>query len=143
MNKERIQKLIDYLETLPEERFDYGNFFSSGKPSSDDPFNECVYDNIVESAKNNCSPIECGTAACVAGHTCFLFWDEAKTEIANHSPISYIAKNILGIDNVVERQLFYAYCDAATKANAISRLKHLLKHNSLYDYDFCNEGITQ
>ncbi len=144
MNKERIQQLIDYLEQLPDERFDYGNFFSNGKEvsitNSDDPFNESCYDNIVASAKNNCRPIECGTAACVAGHTCLLFWNEAKYEIAKATPISYIAKNILEIDHVVERQLFYFQCETATKINAINRLKHLLKHNSLYDYDFVDEG---
>lgn len=135
MNTQKIKQLVKHLKNLPNKNFNYASWFSN--------IEEDAEINVTKCAKENKIPNECGTAACVAGHTCLLFWDEAKIGIAKDRSISVIATEILGIDYFTKNDLFLKGMEHATKQDAIRRLEHILEYHTLDDYDWTLEEWYQ
>ncbi len=136
MNKERIQHLINCLERLPDERFDYGNYFLI--PKSDDS-NLKQLSHFLDEIKDLDEP-PCGTIGCVAGHVCMIWWNESKSLFLECFSPSSVAQEILDIDEDVKFDLFLRYSGLANKTDAINRLKYLLEHGSFNNYDWSAES---
>lgn len=143
INKARIEELLKHIKSIPDEEFDYSNWFSGPHFMWQD---RDAWEDVRESAiKNKKHP--CHTAGCVAGHTCMLWWNEAKDYIQqNHEELSiyqifaFAAQEILGIDDITRNQLFINEAETANKADAIKRLKHILKHGNLNHYPWSKES---
>lgn len=137
MNAERIEKLINYLKDIPDQKFDFSNWFSTIENKNEDDCGD-HYLKILSLAKEKKSP-PCNTAACIAGHTVLLFWEEAKNHIVKGCSVSIVAQEILGIDYFTKNDLFVKGMDYATKQDAIQRLEHILDNNTLDNYDWHSE----
>lgn len=117
MRKDRILALAQFLENLPEVKFNMNHFFSIY-----DDEQECVRDTIgqdffIKSAN------ECGTAGCIAGWAIFVMSTEMETaqdgRIKNEIESILLSDTIwrtssskaskyLGISPAVGEKLFYA-----------------------------------
>ncbi len=135
MNSERVKKLLDHIKKSPDEQFHYGNWFSGIDDKEISTFR-----NVQEAAKNRNKKSICGTAACVAGHACLLFWKETRKDLAIGMSIAEIAQNVLELDHQTRYNLFLQNMDDATKADAIKRLEYLLQFGNLDDYDWFSES---
>lgn len=68
MNEERMLQLADYMEKVPEGRFDMG-FIVNSKPHSD-------YETALPGTAGRLQALaegQCGTAGCIAGHAAAFF----------------------------------------------------------------------
>lgn len=88
MNIERMEKLADYLETVPTHRFDMTNWHSTAAWASEIP-----------------TEWECDTCGCVAGHTVYLFKDEVNVDTL-YIPVA--AQQILDLNSDQQYRLFMA-----------------------------------
>ncbi len=139
MNKPKIEQLLKYLKRIPLSNFDYGNWFAN---------HDGVRFELWQYAMDDQKPPKCGTAACVAGHACLLFWDKSKKSLCKLESIKDTAKQILGLSEQTAHNLFVRNIFTITKTHdlkyagrihAVRRLEHLLKHGNLMNYDFDNE----
>ncbi len=140
MNKTRIQQLIDCLEQLPDDQFDYSKCFLI--PGMDEiDTNHLILQKAYNYTLNKEFP-PCNTAGCVAGHTCLLFWENYVTIISDCGGLGFedVARNILEIDLFVADVLFRSQMYVATKEDAINRLKHLLENDNFDGYDWKKES---
>ena len=101
MNIYRMNKLADYLDTVKEETFNMGSFFSFEKYDRD--YEEALEEEINTIVETNEWP--CGTWACVAGHAIFLF----KPELAGKCDWAENASSILDLSPSEADSLFYNY----------------------------------
>lgn len=126
MNRQEVEKIRDFLVTLPDERFEYCFWFGyDGNPITPSRVN---YDQFSS----------CGTTACVAGWICFLHKLDLQGNILN-GPMD-LAQEILGVSRRDAEVLFICGSDNATRQDAIRRLNHLLDYGSLVDYDISVES---
>ena len=108
MYKERIDKLIDHLETLPEEKYNQSFFIH--------PYH---------------SP-HCGTPSCIAGHTIALFGREKNFNV--ESDLRDVGE-LLGLDKKQSLDLFDEdpiKHRRVTRADAIWALMSLLKTGEVH-----------
>lgn len=66
MNKERLNKLADYLDTIPNKAFDMRSWVQFPDTSKED-----ISQQAVSTARRN--NFECGMTACLGGHAAILF----------------------------------------------------------------------
>ena len=107
MNRERIQKLIDLFETLPDEKVDMSTYY--GPEETSDPY-------------------ACDAVACIAG------WTVAALAPERRSPdgwdVDEVAGDILWLDVKTWDALFYPKSFSLglyTRADAIATLQHLME----------------
>lgn len=80
MNRENLAKLIEVLESVPDEKFNMEYWLASKKNPTDKVTN-------LRDAKLLWGAHKCNTVACIAG-TCQLYFDEAPEEMMNASQFS-------------------------------------------------------
>ncbi len=130
MNKERVQKLLEHLKQLPDELFTYDEYIIAAGG---------VFD--LRCYKFRKEPPPCGTAGCVAGHCCLLFYEEYLQAPMELATVPIFARNFLELDYFVAHALFTKYMSVATKQDAIRRLEYLLEHDgSLQGYNYLFES---
>lgn len=143
INYERIQELIEHIETIPYHKFDYANWFSDSFGGETD---QATWERIRKSANTKAKNPSCNTAGCVAGHACMIWWDEARNFIKNNEDLSiyqifaFAAQEILGIDDLTRSQLFLREAEYASKSDALNRLKFILKNGNLINYKWEEES---
>lgn len=126
MNREALIQLRGHIADLPEEKFTYNSYWPA--------------DNIREWWHGE-APV-CGTAGCVAGHTCVLFHlssKGARGTVAYTFPSS-AAGEFLGLGKADQEALFYVACNSANKDDAVRRLDYLIQHETLAGYNFSGES---
>ena len=135
MNRERVQQLLDYMKTVPDERFNYDVFLTlpDGVDGVGSVTMEWIYNDITP-------PCDC--VACLAGHAVLLFNLKSHRieEYARANPAKVTAEYLDVDDPDLIHDLFYRNSQHATRQDAINRLTHLLEHGSLTDYPFHTEG---
>ena len=120
-NLKRLQDTLTLLESLPDDRFNYGSYL-----------NNVGYDAIRDRKHH------CGTVGCVAG------WVVAHNLLELHrGGIDRTAGQWLGLSHSDSYFLFIAFIDRGTKEDAIRRLKHLIAGGSFEDYDWTQESDYQ
>lgn len=126
MNKTRIKQLVEHLEQIPDELFSYTKWFAM--PGIDEESaNKVIRQEAFNYAFKHKEP-PCGTTACVAGHTCLIFWDNCTNKLSDKfHGFESIAQELLGLDAETASQLFRKNTHIATKEDAIKRLKYILK----------------
>jgi len=122
MNRERMHELADFLEELPQEKFDMNHWFVTKDPTILDRFKDSHiedFDDVVfrkfdldlpditrlgKEAKGDYSMV-CTTAACIAGWTCFL-WPE---EVDESQTVEKNAIRILNLGNWDAHNIFMSF----------------------------------
>ena len=112
MNIEKLEELRDYLDA-PKIAFNY-KFWAVVKSGSSTFRVKDLH--------------ECGTSACLAGHTILLF-------DCTSGVISQEAAGILGLNPVELEFLFYWNSDTADISDAKERLEWLIQGNDPLDFD--------
>lgn len=135
MNRQRIQQLIDHLESIEDAEFNYSEYFTNDVLSNREIWEEFKATKTVP----------CGTAACLAGYAILLWKHEFKQEqnVPSCLSVEAQAREILGISHFDGRQLFVENMENATKQDGIRRLKYLLEHQTLQNYDWTLEILAQ
>lgn len=143
MNRDRLTRLRDHLDQLPDKNFDYGIWFS--QDGSTYPFRDAV---TAEAPEANF----CGTTGCVAGWCCVLLHKEAKPvllaleqklgfPVAGPGNCDKIAQTVLELTDKQAEFLFLDHVDNATREDAVRRIDHLLSTNGNFnDYDWTQES---
>lgn len=146
INRERIKLLLEHLKKLPDDEFDYTNWFKLEIQNGDN-IPEYVgpqilqgsrANNVIRKAAKTNGPPACKTAGCIAGHCCLLFWEECKDRF-EYEGFETTATRLLGFDYHVGTPLFQNYMMVANKHDAIMRLEHLMEFDDLEDYDWTLE----
>ena len=110
MNEEKIKKLIDHLKRIDERAFDMEHWLIpvSKVYSAESSFYTINYVDAMAKTRREDLPEDewCGTAGCLAGHTCMLFYEEAKelARVFGHIPV--VAADILELEPNVSNYLF-------------------------------------
>lgn len=97
--RERLEYLRDFLRALPVERFYIGNYVSIGVPGS------------FRGTRSTADLNECGTAACIAGWTAYLFSGapvsaEYDATTGDNPPAHDLAAGLLGLNDDEAFSLF-------------------------------------
>lgn len=128
MHRERCQKLLEHLRSIPDERFIYDEYMRvQGRPVDLDM---------------HLNEPECNTAACVAGHCCLLFKEDYKSHISIsglYAVPATFARIWLELNVVEADRLFFEGMLWATRQHAIARLEYLLEKDTLLGYNFDGE----
>ena len=132
MNRERVQRLRDYIAELPPERFCYRNFFTN--PGRQIGESQAFYDFMIRKT----IPPLCGTVACVAGYALCLFGKEEELGGLGCGIRENVAV-LLEINGRDYDGLCVRNTDIATRQDALARLDWLLEHETLDGYDFSVE----
>lgn len=103
MNIELLQKVRDYMASLPSEKIEM-EYYVLGAETTDELD-------------------ECGTAGCIAGYTCFVGERSVRWEQAHVA-----AACLLDIPLTVANVLFALYTHTCTPSRAIARLDYLITH---------------
>lgn len=132
MNEERIRKLIDHLKKIDEKWFQMDHWLI---PISAVGYSESYLYAInsleeLEKAKKSVPEEDwCGTAGCIAGHTCMLFPEEGRDRLVAYHHIPTTAARILGLKHEEQDYLFTPRTldlQDVTLAQAIVVLEHFL-----------------
>lgn len=117
MNVERITQLRDFLQALPDEKFNMSSLF---KPADVETYRELAPTTATEFVH------QCGTAACIAGWAITLFDPFAQLPAAN----SGLAEELLDLTSDEGFELFvpegYHNADRFSRTAAIATLTNLL-----------------
>lgn len=92
MNKERIEALIEHLEAIDEKRFAM-EWWAIPVEERDNPN---ALRHVLSYTEDLDATNWCGTAGCLAGHTCMLFPGEGRID-GGHNSIKGVAQRILGL----------------------------------------------
>lgn len=103
MNTERILQLAQYIESLPEEKFDMSEFHV------------------------------CETAVCIAGYACQLFKEDKTYDLSGWQSYSDFAACALELPRGLARELFlpsgtecgYSFLECIPKSDAVETLRNL------------------
>lgn len=128
--KERLETVRDNIAEN-KQQFNYEVFFSENEAElfiTTDP-------QELTDSKN------CGTAACVAGWTFYLYPEECIRSL--EGGIDCRAGDVLGLDANIAYFLFNMHASVATANDAIRRINWLLDGNDYADYDFFQEEWFQ
>jgi deoxyribodipyrimidine photolyase-like uncharacterized protein len=130
MHVEKILKLADFLETVPDERFNMNYFFRG---------TDHDYRYIIENGGS------CGTAACVAGWASIRFKEEALSLLTPTLGLETAVKQILDLTWGEVDRLFYGgearrYLWTLTRKQAISVLRHFARTGTVDWKRFDAEG---
>lgn len=133
MNEERISKLIDHLKKIDEKWFQMEHWLIPITAVGDSESYLFAINSLEELEKAKKSVEEkdwCGTAGCIAGHTCMLFPQEGRDKGASYHHIPNTAARILDLTNEEQNYLFtprIVELSDVTLAQAIVVLEHFLK----------------
>lgn len=126
LSRERLETVRDTI-AANKRQFVYATYFNSpgtGIFTSQDP--KVFTDNR-----------DCGTAACVAGWTFYLY-PELCIKAQGHLP-DRKARDVLGLSEAEATFLFHRYSSVATANDAIRRIDWLLDGNNSFEYDYAQE----
>lgn len=133
MNEEKIRKLIDHLKTIDERNFRMEHWLIPVAAADDAEAHLYTIDyfsGLMAVRRDNPDENWCGTAGCLAGHTCMLFFDEAKETELNRGHVPNVAAAILELEPHIATYLFTPrYVDdlrELTLPQAIVVLEHFL-----------------
>lgn len=131
MNEEKIRKLIDHLKQVDENlfRMDHWLIFLDAVDSDEAHlYTINSLEHLDRVKKENQEKDWCGTAGCIAGHTCMLFPGEGYARDYSHIPSA--AARILELNHEEQVYLFTPRnvddLSDVTLAQAIVVLEHFL-----------------
>lgn len=159
MNKSRLQRVYEHIQTAPPEEFAYDAVLGTRLPSLE--FNhELHYPGVTRTTEawraktlDTILPLrnECGTAGCVAGHTLFAaddtyvpilvkFVDRAVADVTPgghggcYAELMYAAAEWLDLTADEAYFLFLWRSADAARGHALARIEHLLKGEAIEAY---------
>ena len=117
MNLEKLIQLRDHLVSVPDNEFDYENFY----------LNKSDPDAWSSLSLRDDPPQHCGTAGCVAGHAKWLWPELFRQEQGRHiNDSTAIGNGVLGLNGCQQYFLFIENCGDANRLDAIARLDWLI-----------------
>lgn len=133
MNKQKILELADFIESIPDSRFNMNHFSSVYDPvDEDDPINTNDFRSFVHLDYN-----ECNTAGCIAGWTLALE-NNGRVDIGFVSnpymadSIAIRAGHYLGLSYDETEQLFFPNNQGSIWKRYLCRYYNLLDEDSKY-----------
>ena len=122
MDRVRGRQLLDHIQQVPPEQFNYGVFFKTPTRA----FLTCADVN-----RHGVPQPGCGTAACLCGHAVWLWADEVAVE--TEFTIDRVQR-LMQLSMSECQFLFLRRVGSATRVDAIRRLQHLLDGGAPWTY---------